>query len=65
MFWNKKIGLERLEELDYKIDDIAYELDYKIDELEDKINDIGQELEILSDKINLLLDNNFFYLPED
>ena len=65
MFWNRKKGLNHLEELDYKIDDIAYELDYKIDELEDKINDIGQELEILSDKINLLLDNNFFYLPED
>lgn len=65
MFWNRKKGLNHLEELENKIDDIAYELDYKIDELEDKINDIGQELEILSDKINLLLDNNFFYLPED
>ena len=65
MFWNRKNGLNHLEELENKIDDIAYELDYKIDELkidelEDKINDIGQELEILSDKINLLLDNNIF-----
>ena len=41
MFWNKKIGLERLEELENKIDDMAYELDYKIDELEDKIGIIG------------------------
>ena len=54
-----------MEELEGKAVEIAYDLDYKIDELEDKINDIGQELEILSDKINLLLDNNFFYLPED
>ena len=60
MFWNKKIGLERLEELENKIDDMAYELDYKIDELEDKINDIGQELELLNDKINLLLDSDIF-----
>ena len=60
MFWNKKIGLERLEELENKIDDMAYELDYKIDKLEDKIGIIGDELEILNDKINLLLDNNFF-----
>ena len=65
MFWNRKKGSDHLDELENKMDDLAYELDYKIDELEDKINDIGQELEILSDKINLLLDNNFFYLPED
>ena len=52
--------MDHLEELENKIDDMAYELDYKIDELEDKINDIGQELEILSDKINLLLDSNIF-----
>ena len=60
MFWNRKNGLDRLEELENKIDDMAYELDYKIDKLEDKINDIGQELELLNDKLNLLIDNDIF-----
>ena len=49
MFWNRKKGLNHLEELDYKID-----------ELEDKIGIIGDELEILNDKINLLLDSDIF-----
>ena len=60
MFWNRKKGSDHLEELENKIDDLAYELDYKIDELEDKIGIIGDELEILNDTINLFLDSDIF-----
>ena len=45
MFWNKKIGLECLEELENKIDDLAYELDYKIDKILSKLEVLESEKE--------------------
>ena len=60
MFRDRKKNLKRLEELEDKIVDMDYELDYKIDELENKIDDIDWRLELLNDKLNLLLDNDIF-----